>query len=61
MTESALAPARPRGEPMCRHCDELQKKIDQYRRFLAQNFDPLTQERIRAGISELEKRKSELH
>jgi hypothetical protein len=46
---------------MCKKCDELQKQIAQYQRFLNQIFDPLTQERWKAAVAELEKRKAELH
>jgi hypothetical protein len=46
---------------MCKKCDELQKQIAQYERFLNQIFDPLTQERMKAALAELQKRKAELH
>jgi len=46
---------------MCERCDELQKQIDRYNRFLHQRFDPLTEERLKAALAELEKRKAELH
>ena len=61
MTESPPAPACTSGEPMCEQCDDLQKRIDHYNRFLTQRFDPLTEERMRAAMAELEKRKAELH
>jgi hypothetical protein len=46
---------------MCGECDDLQKKIDQYRRFLKHRFDPLTEERLKAALAELEERKAGLH
>jgi hypothetical protein len=46
---------------MCDKCENIQKQIDQYNRFLRQRFDPLTEERLRAAVTELEKRKAELH
>jgi hypothetical protein len=46
---------------MCKQCDELQKQIAQYQRFLAQNLDPLTNERMKAAVLELEKRRAEVH
>jgi hypothetical protein len=61
MTESVFAPAQKEaGEPMCNQCDNLQKKISHYRDFL-DRFDPLTDERIRAQIEELEQRKEAMH
>ena len=49
------------GEPMCEQCEKLQKQIDQYYRILNYGFDPLTEERLKTAVSELEKRKAELH
>ena len=49
------------GEPMCEQCEKLQKQIDQYNRILHYGFDPLTEERLKAAVSELEKCKAELH
>ena len=46
---------------MCEKCDDIQKKIDQYRRVLADQFDRLTQDRTKAGLAELEKRLAEMH
>ena len=46
---------------MCEQCENLQKQIDQYNRILHYGFDPLTEERLKAAISELEKRKAALH
>jgi hypothetical protein len=61
MTESAFAPARSCGEPMCEQCQNLQKQIIHYRQFLKQRFDPLTEERIEAMIAELEQRIEAMH
>jgi hypothetical protein len=49
------------GEPMCEQCKNLQKQIDQFSRFLQHRFDPLTEERLKAALAEMEKRKAELH
>ena len=46
---------------MSERCDELQKQIDKYSQFLQQGFDPLTEERIKAAIAELEERKAALY
>jgi hypothetical protein len=46
---------------MCEQCEILQKKIDQYSRILLHRFDPLTEERLKAALAEMEKRKAELH
>jgi hypothetical protein len=46
---------------MCEQCQNLQKKIQHYRWFTAQGFDPLTIERIKAMIQELEQRLQVLH
>jgi hypothetical protein len=43
---------------MCEQCDYLEKQIAQYR-FLTNRFDPLTEERMKAALAELEKRKAE--
>jgi cell division protein ZapA (FtsZ GTPase activity inhibitor) len=63
MTESALAPPDPAcGEtPMCDQCQQLEAKILHFRQFLRQRFDPLTEERIKAMIAELEQRKEAMH
>jgi TATA-binding protein-associated factor Taf7 len=49
------------GERMCERCNEIEKKISHYRRFLNQRFDPLTEQRITEAIKELEERKAALH
>jgi hypothetical protein len=46
---------------MCEQCENLQRQIDRYNRFLRQRFDALTEERWQAALAELEKRKAELH
>jgi hypothetical protein len=46
---------------MCDKCDELQRKIVQHGRFLAEPFDPLTKERIKAGLEDLKKQKAAMH
>jgi hypothetical protein len=40
---------------MCDRCDKLEERISHYRLFLNQRFDPLTEERIRALIADLER------
>jgi len=49
------------GEPMCEQCKNLQKQIDQFSRLLQNRFDPLTEERLKAAVAEMEKRKADLH
>lgn len=39
MIESAAAPARSNGEPMCAKCTELDNKIARYRRIATQVTD----------------------
>jgi hypothetical protein len=46
---------------MCDKCDQLDKAIAQYRRVSKQGFDPLTNERIKDAIDEMERRKVSLH
>jgi hypothetical protein len=46
---------------MCEQCSQLQKQISRYRGFLQQRFDPLTEERIKAVIADLERSKEALH
>jgi len=40
---------------MCGECDKIQNEISLYRRFLKQLLDPLTEERFKAAIFELER------
>ena len=42
---------------MCDQCDKLEEKISHYRLFLNQRFDPLTEDRTRALIADLERQK----
>ncbi len=55
MTESALALASPGNGTMCEECNKIQTEILQYRRFLKQLLDPLTEARFKATIAELER------
>jgi hypothetical protein len=43
---------------MCEECFELEKKISHYRGFLTHRFDPLTEERIKQAVRDLEHRKA---
>jgi TATA-binding protein-associated factor Taf7 len=40
---------------MCEECYKIQNEISQYRRFLNQLLDPLTEARFKATIAELER------
>jgi len=46
---------------MCEECTKLEERIKQYRRFLTNRFDSLTEERIQAVVGELERRKEAMH
>jgi TATA-binding protein-associated factor Taf7 len=46
---------------MCAECVELDKSISHYRKILENAFDPLTTDRIKETIAEMERRKAELH
>ena len=46
---------------MCEQCDKLKEKISHYRRFLDSRFDALTEERIKALITDLERQKEAMH
>jgi hypothetical protein len=46
---------------MCDQCRKLDEKISHYRLFLNQRFDPLTEERIKALIDNLERQKETMH
>jgi hypothetical protein len=46
---------------MCQQCEALQKRIMTYRRALTQRFDPLTTERLEAGLAEIVAQKAALH
>ena len=41
---------------MCELCKSMQSQIARYKRILNYGFDPLTEQRLREAISELEKR-----
>jgi hypothetical protein len=43
---------------MCEKCEQLAKKIVRYREIVEEAFDPLTTQRIRDLISDLEQRKA---
>jgi hypothetical protein len=47
--------------PMCDKCDELDKKIEHYRRIRLSIGDPVTIERIEALIADLQAQKATLH
>lgn len=40
---------------MCEECNKIQNQISQYRRFLKQLIDPLTEQRFKAAIAGLER------
>jgi hypothetical protein len=46
---------------MCELCDELDRKIGQYQRFLSEPIDTLTKERISAGMEELSQQRALMH
>jgi hypothetical protein len=46
---------------MCGQCSKIQEQILHYRGFLKQPFDPLTEQRIKEAIKELEQRKEDMH
>jgi hypothetical protein len=46
---------------MCEICDELDRKIGQYRRFVAEPIDTLTKDRLRAGMEELKMQRASMH
>jgi hypothetical protein len=46
---------------MCEECEKLRGKITHYRQFLKQRFDPLTEERMKQVIADLEQRKKAMH
>jgi hypothetical protein len=47
--------------PMCEKCDELDKKIEHYRRILLSIGDQITVDRIKAMIGDLQAQKATLH
>jgi len=46
---------------MCEKCELLDQRIQQFRRFLAQQIDPLTAERLNTGVREMQAEKAGLH
>ena len=46
---------------MCDKCNEIDEKIEHYRRFAEQPFDALTVERVKSLLVDLEKQKQALH
>lgn len=46
---------------MCEMCTDLDRRIQKFRRFMAEPFDTLTIERLRISIVEMEAAKAELH
>jgi len=46
---------------MCEQCDDLTRKIFQFRRILMQNLDALTAERLATAVGEMETKKAALH
>jgi hypothetical protein len=46
---------------MCEKSDDLDKAIAQYRRIGKQGFDPLTYDRIKEAVAEMERRKVAVH
>jgi hypothetical protein len=55
VTESAEGSRLIQGGAMCDECQELERKIQHYGRFTEQPLGPLTIERIKATIKDLEK------
>ena len=46
---------------MCEICRDLDKKIARYTEFLSNGLDPLTSERIKEAIAEMQQHKAALH
>ena len=46
---------------MCDQCDELDAKIERYRRIVEPVVDPLTKERVNKLIEDLKAEKAKLH
>jgi len=46
---------------MCLECQEIEKQIAHYRRFLQQRFDVLTETRIQELIADLQRQKDAMH
>jgi hypothetical protein len=61
LDSQGLDDGMPGRGPMCERCDKLEEKILHYRLFLNRRFDPLTKERIRALLADLERQKKTMH
>jgi hypothetical protein len=46
---------------MCRKCDDLQKQIEKFQRFLSQPIDGVTTERLKAAVAEMKAKKAGFH
>lgn len=46
---------------MCEKCDDLDQRMQKFRRFLAQPIDALTTERLTSAVNEMERAKAALH
>lgn len=46
---------------MCEMCADLDRRIEKFQRFIAEPFDVLTIERLKASVREMEAAKAELH
>ena len=46
---------------MCEECEKLQGKITHYCQLQKQRFDPLTEERMKQLVADLERRKKAMH
>jgi ribosomal protein S27AE len=46
---------------MCDICDELDRKIAQHRRFLAEPLDALTKERVSEGLKKFSEQRASMH
>jgi hypothetical protein len=56
-----MAAIHRKRSAMCEECEKLRGKITHYRRLLKQRFDPLTEERMKQVIADLERRKKAMH
>ena len=45
---------------MCEQCKNLQKQIDQFSRILQYPLDPLTEQRLKAAVAEMDKAQSRI-
>jgi hypothetical protein len=46
---------------MCQQCAVLKDRIDRFRRAVNHRFDPVTTERLKEALAELERQKAALH